>query len=175
MSRSDAVTSTRPRSNTTAAQKLSRGRASSLATRGSSISSSPATRARDPIRTASTDPVMTGHIQALPTVVVCPPGGIGRRAGFRYQWPRSWGFKSPGGHFRNQLELGLTQLPSCPWLGLVRPSHGVSGSGGIDCGVRCFGFGRSGGPRHSAGSLPPVGPSDQRCARSGALGAGARA
>ncbi len=34
----------------------------------------------------------------MPRIVMRPPGGIGRRAGFRFQWLRLWGFKSPGGH-----------------------------------------------------------------------------
>ena len=107
VSRSAAVTSTSPSSNTTAAQRASRGRASSGVSRGSSISASPSSRAREPTKTASIGMAVAGIILALLRVGACPPGGIGRRAGFRYQWLRSWGFKSPGGHG----EKGRKQRP----------------------------------------------------------------
>ncbi len=36
----------------------------------------------------------------------CGRGGIGRRAGFRYQWRKSWGFKSLRPHHHLAREVG---------------------------------------------------------------------
>ena len=103
VSRSALVTSTRPSSSTTAPQAESRGRLSSVASSGSSRMASPSSSARSPPMVASMarrrGVPHCGRLHAsVSTVQFCPPGGIGRRAGFRYQWLWSWGFKSPGGH-----------------------------------------------------------------------------
>jgi hypothetical protein len=45
---------------------------------------------------------VTGRFARLarpgPALVPCPGGGIGRRAGFRYQWSDPWRFESSPGH-----------------------------------------------------------------------------
>ena len=40
-----------------------------------------------------------------------PSGGIGRRAGFRFQWLWLWGFKSPGGHRERFRASGGSRAP----------------------------------------------------------------
>ena len=41
----------------------------------------------------------------------CPPGGIGRRAGFRYPFPRKWEFKSPQPHLTSNSESNDLSIP----------------------------------------------------------------
>ena len=54
------------------------------------------------------------HSGSMFRIRFCPPGGIGRRAGFRYQWLRLCEFKSRGGHWTNSNQSGAIDKPS--WL-----------------------------------------------------------
>ena len=130
--RSALVTRSRPSSSTTAPQAESRGRLSSGASKGSSSTVRPRGRANSPARVASMAEAGRVHLHCACSAPVmpclkswgCPPGGIGRRAGFRFQWLRSWGFKSPGGHSAGGGATGR-QLPGIerfrPALGGFHP------------------------------------------------------
>ena len=50
----------------------------------------------------------------------CDRGGIGRRAGFRFQWVTPWGFESPRSHEAGGTPSGLFVLFAVSWGELVR-------------------------------------------------------
>ena len=56
-----------------------------------------------------------GPVIVQVAMVDCGRGGIGRRAGFRYQWRKSWGFKSLRPH-----HWCLRQHVRVKWLGADR-------------------------------------------------------
>src|SRR5574337_485173 len=50
----------------------------------------------------------------------CPGGGIGRRAGFRYQWVTPWRFESSPGHHQNLSIKFSIRLMICRDFVLVK-------------------------------------------------------
>ena len=49
------------------------------------------------------------HFHAALTQKHCADGGIGRRAGFRFQWSNPWGFESPPAHHQ-QHRLAVQRI-----------------------------------------------------------------
>jgi hypothetical protein len=73
-------------------------------------------RAGDTRGLARRDPKSQGDSQSFPQqtlrIMPSPSGGIGRRAGFRSQWLRLWGFESPDGH-SVELHASIRLQHSC--------------------------------------------------------------